>query len=156
MPIIYVLYTILDKIGENAYRLGLPPQLEIHNVINVNHLKLFDPSLLEELFPITHPMDNIPDFQIPLAKDTILDTRSLSTRQRTYTSYRVARRGRTLPQAKWITTDLLGNKFPCILMEARTLPYLNREELGQGGHLGERPPRAHNSITQAQHFFTFS
>jgi hypothetical protein len=45
MPIIYVLYTILDKIGENAYRLDLPPQLGIHNVINVNHLKLFEPSL---------------------------------------------------------------------------------------------------------------
>ena len=74
LPIIYGLHTILDKIGENAYRLDLPPQLGIHNVINVNHLKLFEPSLLEELFTITHPMDNIPDFQIPLAKDTILDT----------------------------------------------------------------------------------
>ena len=96
-------------------------------------------------YPLSFRAENNPDH--PLAKDTILDTRSLSTRQRTYTSYRVARRGRTLPQAKWITTDLLGNKFPCILMEAKTLPYLNREELGQGGHLGERPTRAHESIT---------
>jgi hypothetical protein len=54
--------------------LDLPPQLRIHNVINVNHLKFFDPSLLEEPITITHPVDNISDFQLPLAKDTILDT----------------------------------------------------------------------------------
>jgi hypothetical protein len=74
LPIRYGLDTILEKIGENAYRFNLPPQLGIHNVINVNHLKLFEPSLLEELVIFTHPVDNISDFQLPLAKDTILDT----------------------------------------------------------------------------------
>ena len=62
----YGLYTVLDKIGENAYRLDLPPQLGIHNVINVNHLKNFEPSLMEEPVTINHVVDNIPDFQIPL------------------------------------------------------------------------------------------
>ena len=33
LPIRYGPYSILDKIGENAYRLDLPPQLGIHNVI---------------------------------------------------------------------------------------------------------------------------
>jgi hypothetical protein len=119
LPIRYGLYTILDKIGENAYRLDLPPQLGIHNVINVNHLKLFEPSLLEEPVTITHPVDNIPDFQLPLAKDTILDTRSRSTRHKTYTSYMVACQGQNLAQEKWIKTDVLHNKFPHLLMEAR-------------------------------------
>jgi hypothetical protein len=83
LPIRYGPYTILGKIGKNVYRLDLPTQLGIHNVINVNHLKLFEPSLLEELVTITHPVENIPDFQLPLAKDTILDTRSHSTRHQT-------------------------------------------------------------------------
>ena len=43
-------------------------------VINVNHLKLFEPPLLEEAVIITHPVNNIPDFQLPLAKETLLDT----------------------------------------------------------------------------------
>ena len=43
LPIRYGPYSILDKIGENAYRLDLPPQLGVHNVINVNHVKLFEP-----------------------------------------------------------------------------------------------------------------
>jgi hypothetical protein len=147
LPIRYGLHTILDKIGENAYMLDLSPQLGIHNIINVNHLNLFEPSLLEELITITHPVGNISDFQLPLAKDTILDTRSLSTRHQTYTSYLVAHQGQTLAQAKWTKTDVFHNKFPHLLMEAMTLQDLNMEELGQGGHLGEFPPRAHTSIT---------
>jgi hypothetical protein len=73
LPIRYGPYTILEKVGENAYRLDLPPQLGIHNVIKVNHLNLFEPSLLEEPVTITNLVENIPDFQLPLAKDTILD-----------------------------------------------------------------------------------
>jgi hypothetical protein len=100
LPIRYGPYTILDKIGENTYRLDLPPQLGIHNVINVNHLNLFEPSLLEELVTITHPVDNILNFQLPLAKDTVLDTLTRSTRHHTYTSYLVARQGQTPSQEK--------------------------------------------------------
>ena len=90
LPIRYGPYTILDKIGENAYKLDLPPQLGIHNVIDVNHLKLFELPLLEEPFTITHPVNSIPDVQIPVAKDTLLGTRTHSTRHRVYTSYPVA------------------------------------------------------------------
>jgi hypothetical protein len=147
LPIRYGPYKILNKIGENAYRLDLPPQLGIHNVINVNHLKFFEPSLLEEPVTITHPMENILDFQLPLAKDTILDTRSHSTRHQTYTSYMVSHQGQTPAHTKWIRTDVLHKKFPHLLIGAETLPDLNREELGQGGHLGECPPRVHKSIT---------
>ena len=147
MPIRYGPYTILDKIVENAYRLDLPPQLGIHNVINVNHLKLFEPSLLEELVTTTHPLDNIPDFQIPFAKDTILDTRSFSIRHQTYTIYLVACQGQNIAQVKWITADIFQNKFLHLLMEARMLRDLNREELSQGGHLGKRLPRAQKLIT---------
>jgi hypothetical protein len=68
LPIRYGPYTILEKIGENAYRLDLPPQLGIHNVINVNHLKLFEPPLLEEPVTITHPVDNILTSNSPCPK----------------------------------------------------------------------------------------
>ena len=63
----------------NAYRLDLPSQLAIHDVLNVNNLKLFEPPLLEESITIHHPVDNIPDFQPPLLKDTILDFKKRDT-----------------------------------------------------------------------------
>ena len=118
--------------GENAYRLDLPPQLGIDNVINVNNLKLFEPPLLEDAVSITHPVDKIPDFQLPVAHDTLLDNRTRSTRNKVHTSYLVARQGQTPAQAKWITSTALKTMLPQLLMEAGALPDLNREELGQG------------------------
>jgi hypothetical protein len=146
LSIRYGPYTIFENIGENVYMLDLPPQLGIHNVINVNHLKLFEPSLLEEPVTITHPVDNIVDFQLPLAKDTILDTQSHSTRHQTYTSYPVAHQGQNPTQPKWLTIDVFHNTFLHLPMEVGMLPDLNREKLGQGGHLGKCPPRVHKSM----------
>ena len=101
-------------------------------------MRLFEPPLLEVPVIITHQGYNTQDFQLNLAKDTLLDTRTHSTRQRAYTSYMAAQ------QAQWMTAEVMHRMFPHILMEAGTLPDLNREELGQVGHLGEPPPRAHN------------
>jgi len=123
----------MEKVRETAYKLDLPPQLGIHNVINVNNLKLFEPPLLEEAVTITHPVDNIPYFQLPVAHDTLLDSRTRSTRNKDHTSYLVARQGQTPAQAKWMTSTAVQSMLPHILMEAGALPDINREELGQGG-----------------------
>ena len=111
MPIHYGTYTILDKIGENAYRLDLPPQLGIHDVINVNQMKLFEPPLLEERVTITYPVDNILDFQMPLDTDTILDTKTRSTRNREHISYLVSHQGQTAAQATWMTAKSLQHSY---------------------------------------------
>jgi hypothetical protein len=76
-------------------------------VINVNNWKLFEPPLLEEPVKITHPVDNIPDFQPPVAQDTILESRTRSTRNKDHTSYLVVRQGQTPTQAKWMTSAAL-------------------------------------------------
>ena len=52
--------------------------------------------LLEEPVIISHPVDNIPNFQLPLGKDTLLDTQTHSTRHQVYTSYLVACQGQTV------------------------------------------------------------
>jgi hypothetical protein len=134
-PLRYGPYTMLERIGENAYRLDLPPQLGIHDVLNVNNLKLFEPPLLEETITVHHPVDNIPYFQPPLLTDTILDSQTHNTRQQHYVSYLVGRKGQTPAQAKWMSPTTLQRSFPHLLAEAGTLPDLNREELGhQRGH----------------------
>ena len=92
-PLRYGPYLILERIGENAYRLELPAQLGIHNVVNVNCLKWFEPPLLEEVVQIHHPADNIPDFQMPLETDKILDTRSTSTRAHQHVAYLIGHKG---------------------------------------------------------------
>jgi len=67
-----------------------------------------------------------------VAHDTILDSRTHSTRNKDQISYPVARQGQTLAQAKWMTFVAIQNMLPHLLMEAGALPDINREELGQG------------------------
>ena len=117
-PLRYGPYVILEKIGENAYHLDLPTQLGIHNVINVNNLKLFEPPILEDAVPITHPMDIIPDFQMPVQEDTILESKQRTTRNTQYISYLVARKGQTPAQAKWMNKEMILRLFPHLLQEA--------------------------------------
>jgi len=127
-PIWYGLYTITERIGEDAYRLDLPLQLGIHVVINVNNLKLYISSLLDEEVTITHLVDNIPDFQLPLLEDTILETNVRTNLNNQYTSFLIDRKRQTLAQAKWMTTDTLQQNLPHLWAEA-----MDASELKQGG-----------------------
>lgn len=82
-------YKIMERVGDNAYKLELPPQLGIHVVLNINNPKRFEQSLLEEEVAVKHPVDIILDFQPPLLEDTILEQRTRHTRAQTHTSYLV-------------------------------------------------------------------
>lgn len=48
-PIRYGPFKILEKIGENAFRLDLPAYMHIYSVVNVDCLRFFEPSLIEDL-----------------------------------------------------------------------------------------------------------
>jgi hypothetical protein len=41
-------FEVLEKVGNNVYRLGLPPYMCIYLVVNVENTKLFKPSILDE------------------------------------------------------------------------------------------------------------
>ena len=47
-PIRYGPFKILEKIGENAFRLDLLACMHIYSVVNAKNLKLFEPSLVED------------------------------------------------------------------------------------------------------------
>ena len=40
-------FEILEKVGDNAYRLSLPPYMCIYLVVNVENFKLYEPSMLD-------------------------------------------------------------------------------------------------------------
>jgi hypothetical protein len=67
-------FEILEKVGDNAYRLSLPPYMCIYSVVNVENLKLYEPSMLdqeeEKVLPTIE--DLAPDAQEELAEDTVL------------------------------------------------------------------------------------
>jgi hypothetical protein len=41
-------FEILDKVGDNAYILSLPPYMHIYLVVNVDNLKIYKPSMLDQ------------------------------------------------------------------------------------------------------------
>ena len=45
-PTRYGPFTILDKIGTNAFCLDLPPYMKIYLVVNVENLKLYEPPMI--------------------------------------------------------------------------------------------------------------
>ena len=47
-PIRYGPFKILEKIGENSFRLDLPAYMHIYSVVNVDCLILFEPSMIED------------------------------------------------------------------------------------------------------------
>ena len=47
-PIRYGPFKILEKIGNNAFRLDLPPYMQMYAVVNVENLKLYEPPLIDD------------------------------------------------------------------------------------------------------------
>jgi hypothetical protein len=47
-PIRYGPFKIIDKIGNNAFHLDLPPYMQMYAVVNVENLKLYEPPLIDD------------------------------------------------------------------------------------------------------------
>jgi len=45
-PVRYGPFKIVEKIGNNAFRLDLPPYMCIYSVVNVENLKLYEPLMI--------------------------------------------------------------------------------------------------------------
>ncbi|KAI5335209.1 hypothetical protein L3X38_025342 [Prunus dulcis] len=48
-PIRYGSFKIINQIGDNAFQLELPPYMHMYSIINAENLKIFEPSLLDDL-----------------------------------------------------------------------------------------------------------
>ena len=67
-------FETLEKVGDNAYQLSLPPYMRIYSIVNVDNLKLYEPSMLdqeeEHVLPFVEYL--APNYQKELTEDTIL------------------------------------------------------------------------------------
>ena len=104
-PIRYGPFKVLEKIGENDFRLDLPAYMHIYSVVNVENLRLFEPSLIEDPEEKSHlPSidDLLPEYLNELQEDTVLD-RKVRTTHRGDTEYlRIGLKGSKASSARWI------------------------------------------------------
>ena len=47
-PIRYGPFKIMEKIGTNAFKLDLPPYMQIYYIVNVENLRFFEPPLIDD------------------------------------------------------------------------------------------------------------
>jgi len=75
-PIRYGPFKILEKIGENDFRLDLPAYMHIYSFVSIDCLRLFEPSMVEdpeEQSQLPSVDDLLPEYLNELPKDIVLD-----------------------------------------------------------------------------------
>ena len=114
-PIRYGPFKILEKIGENAFRLDLPAYIHIYSIINADSLRLFEPSLiddLEEESQLPSIDDLLPEYLNELQEDAVLDRKVRTTCMGDVEYLRIGLKGSKPSSAKWIEIGQLRNQFP--------------------------------------------
>jgi len=107
-PIRYGPFKILEKIGENAFRLDLPAYMHIYSVINADNLRLFEPSLIEdpkEKSQLASIDDMLPEYLNELQEDTVLDRKVRMTHRGDVEYLRIGLKGSKPSSAKWIEIE---------------------------------------------------
>ncbi|GKE35817.1 hypothetical protein Tco_1455139, partial [Tanacetum coccineum] len=113
-PIRYGPFRILKKIGENACKLELLAYLELYSVVNVDKLKLFEPSMLDDELGESLPSVNdlVTEQDAVLAEDTIVERKTSSTRRGERKSYRIGKKGQRPSASKWFSKEVGEAQFP--------------------------------------------
>ncbi|XP_075499278.1 uncharacterized protein LOC142537666 [Primulina tabacum] len=104
-------FEILDRIGERAYRLTLPPNLnKVHNVFHVSMLRkyLSNPSHVQKYEPLDL-MPNLTYEEIPIQ---ILDRKVKVLRNKEIGLVKVLCRNHLIEEANWETEEKMKQRYP--------------------------------------------
>jgi hypothetical protein len=107
----------MEKVGDNAYILNLPPYMHIYLVVNVENLKLYEPSMLdqeeEKVLPTIEDLE--PDAQEELEEDTVLEKKSRTTRQGQCDLWQIRLKGQLPCKEKWYSREKVEEKIPHLI-----------------------------------------
>ncbi|CAN6685657.1 unnamed protein product [Malus baccata var. baccata] len=104
-------YQIIERVGEVAYRLELPPELsKVHDVFHVSMLRHYvsDPS---HVLP-PQPLEIIPDLTYDEEPVTILDWKDNVLRNKTVCMVKVLWRNHSMEEVTWKIEDCMRDMYP--------------------------------------------
>jgi hypothetical protein len=109
--------------GENDFKLNIPPFLGLHPVFNVDLFQPYFPPLLDtsEIEEQLTPTELNPDCMEQASIDHIMDTQVKGTHQQKFHLYRVVKAGQFLHQGKWLTRDQIQQKFLHLMGELNAM-----------------------------------
>ena len=103
-------------IGDNVFRLDLPPYLGMYSVINAEYLKLFEPPLLDDdgddKMILPHVDDLWFDREEPLKEDCILERKVHKSRRGEIVSFLIGQQGQVPSKARWFSKEKGDLEFP--------------------------------------------
>jgi hypothetical protein len=114
-PIRYGHFKILEKIGNNAFHLDLPPYMQMYVVVNVENLSLYEPPLIDdqgEHFKIPSIDDFSPEYLSELHEDTIFDKNIRTSKQGNVEYLHVGLKGKNPSKDKWIEVGKVRELYP--------------------------------------------
>ena len=114
-PIRYGPFRILEKIGENAFRLDLPAYMHIYSVVNTDCLRLFEPSMIEdpeEQSQLPSVDDLLPEYLNELWEDIVLDSKVRMTCSGQGEYLRIGLKGSKPNSVKWIEIGRVRKQYP--------------------------------------------
>ena len=104
-PIRYGPFKLLEKIGENVFRLDLQAYMHIYSIVNAENLRLFEPSLIEdpeEKIQLPSIDDLLPEYLNELQEDTTLERKVRNTCRGDVECLRIGLKGSQSSSAKRI------------------------------------------------------
>jgi hypothetical protein len=113
-PIHYGPFNILEKSGTNAFRLDLPPYMQIYSVVNIDNLKHFEPPMIMDQGEkvLVSSVDEFSlDYLDDIQEDIILDRRTRTSCRADVDYVRVGLKGTHPSKAKWIEKDKVRGVF---------------------------------------------
>ena len=107
----------MERIG-NAFKLDLPPYMQIYYVVNVDNLRLFEPPLIDDQGDHVHlPSidDFFPEYLDELQQDLILDKRIRTSRRWNVEYLTVGLKGQNPSKEKWLEIGKVRELYPHLL-----------------------------------------
>jgi len=111
-------FRILEKIGENDFRLDLPAYMHIYSIVNAESLRLFEPSLIEdpeEQSQLPSIDDLLPKYINELQEDIVLDKKVRTTHRGDVEYLRIGLKGSKPSSARWIEIGQARNLYPHLI-----------------------------------------
>ena len=104
-------YQIIERDGEVAYRLELPPELaRVHNVFHVSMLRHYVSDPLHVIPP--QPLEISPDLTYEEEPVTILEWKDKVLRNKTIRMVKVLCKNHSVEEATWETEDHMKDLYP--------------------------------------------
>jgi hypothetical protein len=109
--------------GDNSFKLNIPPFLGLHLVFNMDILRPYFPPSLDtsEIAEQITPKHLNPDCIQKESSDHIVDKHIKGTHQQRIQLYRVVKAWKLLHQGKWLTRGQIQQKFPHLMGELNAM-----------------------------------